>query len=234
MAPSLYAGEIEITPPLPNADMNDYEARLQRRSVLRWHVLEAPAGEPFTFSRHAVAITGPGEASEAEWIVEDIQAIIDAFPDREFAGYIQKTPEPPRQDAGASRIVVLDRRVVEIPGELVPPDPARPASGLCGRVAAALAAAGFPERTVNEYGSVIECGWRVEGSNRDGWARVEHKMPEPDLTDPDRLSSDAMYLTRLHWRDAYSAALTDADFDVEHKTVMGNRSILLACPGGVR
>jgi hypothetical protein len=101
--------------------------------------------------------------------------------------------------------------------------------------AAALWGAGLEPVEVNEYGSYVKPGYKVESSNDLDTVRVEHKMPEGDLTDPDRLSGDETYLARLAGQQAYAAALRAAGWAVKERTVLGNRPILLATrPEGER
>lgn len=94
--------------------------------------------------------------------------------------------------------------------------------------AAELRGAGHKPVKVNEYGSYIDPGYKVESSNDVDTVRIEHKLPEPDLLDPDRMGTDERYLTRLGARNAYTATLRAAGWSVEERTVLGNRPILLA------
>lgn len=85
----------------------------------------------------------------------------------------------------------------------------------------------------NEYGSYVSPGYKVESSNDEDTVRVEHKMPEDDLTDPNRMSRNEKYEARLAARDAYAATLRAAGWTVEERIVHGNRPILLAtAPAG--
>lgn len=93
--------------------------------------------------------------------------------------------------------------------------------------------AGHHPVEVNEYGSYITPGYKVESSNDIDTVRIEHKLPEPDLTDPDRRGTDEMYLARLAAQQAYAATLRAAGWAVKERTILGNRPILLAtAPGG--
>jgi hypothetical protein len=94
--------------------------------------------------------------------------------------------------------------------------------------AGVLWGAGHEPVEVNEYGSYITPGYKCESSNDVDTVRVEHKMPEPDLTDPDRMGADERYLARLAAQQAYAATLRAAGWTVKERTVMGNRPILLA------
>lgn len=94
-------------------------------------------------------------------------------------------------------------------------------------VAEGLRGAGHELAGYNEYGSVVTPGYRVENSNKPDRARVEHKLPEPDLSDPDRASHDERCEARLAAAAAYAATLRAAGFDVIERTVLGNRPILL-------
>lgn len=88
--------------------------------------------------------------------------------------------------------------------------------------------AGHEPVEVNEYGSYVSPGYKVEPSNDVDTVRVEHKLPEPDLTDPQRMGRDELYLARLGARDAYAATLRAAGWTVKERTVLGSRPILLA------
>ena len=80
----------------------------------------------------------------------------------------------------------------------------------------------------NEYGSVVTPGYKVEACSRPEAVRIEHKLPESDLSDPNRMGSDEKHLARLEMRDAYAKTLSDAGWTVESRTVRGNRPILFA------
>jgi hypothetical protein len=88
--------------------------------------------------------------------------------------------------------------------------------------------AGHAPVEVNEYGSCIGPGYKVESSNDVDTVRIEHKLPEPDLLDPDRMSSDERYLARLAAQQAYAVTLRAAGWTVKERTVLGSRPILLA------
>jgi hypothetical protein len=94
--------------------------------------------------------------------------------------------------------------------------------------AAELWGAGHKPVEVNEYGSVVTPGYKVESSNDVDTVRIEHKLPESDLTDPDRMGTDEKYLARLAAQQAYAATLRAAGWSVTERTVLGNRPILLA------
>jgi hypothetical protein len=100
---------------------------------------------------------------------------------------------------------------------------------LIDAAAAELWGAGHAPVEVNEYGSYVAPGYKCESNGAD-LVRVEHKLPEPDLLDPDRMGTDEMYLARLAARDAYAATLRAAGWTVEERAVHGNRPILLAAP----
>lgn len=88
--------------------------------------------------------------------------------------------------------------------------------------------AGHQPVEVNEYGSCIGPGYKVESSNDADTVRVEHKLPESDLTDPNRMTTDQKYEARLAAQQAYAATLRAAGWAVKERTVLGNRPILLA------
>ncbi len=80
----------------------------------------------------------------------------------------------------------------------------------------------------NEYGSVVTPGYKVEASNRPATVRVEHKLPESDLSDPNRASFDERCEARISAAAAYAETLRKTGWSVEERTVMGNRPILFA------
>jgi hypothetical protein len=82
-----------------------------------------------------------------------------------------------------------------------------------------------------EYGKCLFPGYRVEESGDGRW-RVDHRMPEPDLMDPNRPSSDDMAAERHRQVDAYAATLTAAGWDVERRTPFSRQPYLLASPAG--
>jgi hypothetical protein len=94
--------------------------------------------------------------------------------------------------------------------------------------AAELRGAGHEPAVYNEYGSVITPGYKVESFDGDDIVRVEHKLPESDLTDPNRMGTDEKYFARSAARDAYAVTLRAAGWTVEERTVHVNRPILLA------
>lgn len=85
----------------------------------------------------------------------------------------------------------------------------------------------------NEYGSCVVPGYRiVEGP--DDKARVSHQMPEPDLSDPDRPSSDDMAAERHRQVDAYAADLTGAGWTIERRGPFSRHPYFLATKGETR
>lgn len=90
-----------------------------------------------------------------------------------------------------------------------------------------LRSAGHVPVEVNEYGSYTTPGFKCESSNDIDTVRVEHKLPDPDLTDPDRMGTDEMYLARLAAQQAYAETLRAAGWAVRERTVLGYRPILL-------
>jgi hypothetical protein len=103
------------------------------------------------------------------------------------------------------------------------------------RATANVAAAGhvlFPKHTpayYNRYGSVSAPGYRVD-EGPDGKARIDHRMPEPDLSDPNRPSRDELAAERHRQVDAYAATLTAAGWTVERRGPHDQRPWLLAAP----
>lgn len=93
--------------------------------------------------------------------------------------------------------------------------------------AAVLWGAGFQPWESNKYGSCVTAGYKVEFSAWPHLARVEHVLPESDLSDPNRLTADQRYEVRLEMRDAYAAVMREQGWSVQRKTVNVNRPILL-------
>lgn len=87
-------------------------------------------------------------------------------------------------------------------------------------VAAELYGGTFEPAGYNEYGSVIEPGYKVEASS-DGAVRVSHKMPEADLLDPDRLSSDERWRIRIEACAKYAGALRSAGWEATDPVIKG-------------
>jgi hypothetical protein len=98
---------------------------------------------------------------------------------------------------------------------------------LVADAAAELRAAGHVPVEVNQYGSYTSPGYKCEASGDMDTVRIEYKLPEDDLTDPDRMSRNEKYEARLAARDAYAATLRASGWVVEERTVHGNRPILL-------
>jgi len=81
----------------------------------------------------------------------------------------------------------------------------------------------------NEYGSCITPGYRAD-ERGNGLVRVEHRMPAPDLTNPDRPSSDELAAERNRQVDAYAATLTAAGWAVVRQRTFHRYPWLLARP----
>jgi hypothetical protein len=108
------------------------------------------------------------------------------------------------------------------------PDTAERIRALILDAAAELWGAAHVPAGYNEYGSVVTPGYKVEASNRPGTVRVEHVLPESDLSDPNRMSGAERYEARHAARDAYAATLEAAGWVVEKRMVLGIRPILSA------
>lgn len=109
---SRHTGRITITPPLTWAQIKNNTARgLQDLRLLTAEAVEeTPSGRvtvitadtvaPITFSAYG------GYDVQAE-----LQSMIDAFPDHEFAGTITARPEDP--DGDPWRYIIRDRKVIK-------------------------------------------------------------------------------------------------------------------------
>jgi hypothetical protein len=81
----------------------------------------------------------------------------------------------------------------------------------------------------NEYGSVVTPGYKVEESTRPDAARVEHRLPVADLSDPDRPSSGERFAAETDACDTYASSLRAAGWlVVERYAGMTGRPFLLA------
>lgn len=87
-------------------------------------------------------------------------------------------------------------------------------------VAAQLHDSALKAHELNEYGSVVGEGYKVE-DGPEGAARVSHKLPEADLSDPYRMSSDERWWVRLGMLARYAEALRRGGFDVTPGGVNG-------------
>jgi hypothetical protein len=104
----------------------------------------------------------------------------------------------------------------------------RPTQPIAVRVTAAVLAAVHPAAGLNEYGSCITPGFAI-ALGTDDQARVHHQMPNPDLTDPDRLSSHERWAEQRDHVAAYAATLRADGFVVDERTVPTG-PILLTTP----
>lgn len=132
-ASNRYSGAITITPPL-----NTHEIR-QVTSAYDWSDgfdahLRVNRDESTSVEGESVliyitetadAIVGPEESCSGYDVVEQIQTIVDLFPDRGYAGFIEFDPDPGYGESTPSRYVVRDGRVVEVRPVLTWPEDAR-------------------------------------------------------------------------------------------------------------
>ncbi|WP_030247962.1 hypothetical protein [Streptomyces sp. NRRL S-455] len=79
----------------------------------------------------------------------------------------------------------------------------------------------------DQYGKCTAAGYFAEES-ADDEVRVSHRMPEPDLLDDDRMSSDEMAAERHRMVDAYATTLEAAGWTVERKGLHAQKPYLLA------
>lgn len=104
----------------------------------------------------------------------------------------------------------------------------RPTRPIAVRVTAAVLAGHHTPAGLNEYGSCITAGYAI-ALGTDDQARVHHQMPNPDLTDPDRLSSHQRWAEQRDRVAEYAATLRADGFVVVERTVPTG-PILLATP----
>ncbi|MFD7109146.1 hypothetical protein ACFWAF_03015 [Streptomyces microflavus] len=79
----------------------------------------------------------------------------------------------------------------------------------------------------DRYGKCISPGYVVDES-RDGGVRVSHRMPEPDLLDDDRMSSDEMAEERHGMVELYAKSLESAGWSVTRRGPRSRNPYLLA------
>lgn len=121
-ADNTWSGRVTITPPLTWAEVKTSPAVADVRLDL--HEEDGPDGRIIT----AVAVV-PTRSSNAwgQGTGDDLQAVIDAHPGHEFAGYLQVDWDPALGGDPAQRFVVRERRVEKIVPRLVwPGDEAEP------------------------------------------------------------------------------------------------------------
>lgn len=131
-ADNRYSGEITITPPLNTHEIrqvtDSYDWSIGFDAHLRVNRDEATAVEGESvliyITETADAILGPEESCSGYDVVEQIQTVVDLFPDRAFAGWIEMDPDPGYGDPVPTRYVVRDRHVVEVRPVLAWPEDA--------------------------------------------------------------------------------------------------------------
>jgi len=120
-----YSGEITITPPLNRTEIefapdasDSWDAHLR---IVRAESTRVEGESVLVFiTETADAIVGPEESCNGYEMQEQIQALVDLYPDCEFAGHIQVDWDPGFEDP-PSRYVLRDRRVVEVKPQMVWP-----------------------------------------------------------------------------------------------------------------
>lgn len=113
-----YSGAITITPALTRTQIRNSQVERMRDVKLRIveQQVESDGGETFTVRQTADAIVPLGKECSGNDLEEEIQFLVDAFAEHQFAGFIevqwdQGFKSPP------SRFVVKDGRVVRIDAE---------------------------------------------------------------------------------------------------------------------
>lgn len=110
-----YSGAIAISPPLTRSQIND--PRIARRTDVKLRIVEQKTesedGESFTVRPVADAIVPLDKEYSGDHLEDDIQLIVDTFPEHGYAGFIEAKwgpgfGEPP------SRFIVKDDRVMRI------------------------------------------------------------------------------------------------------------------------
>lgn len=120
-----YSGAITIDPPLTAAEIRrapsgegasvtwDAHLRINKREI------DTEQGSATLYM--ADAIVGPEESCSGYDVAGQIQTIVDLFPDRAFAGFIQVDWDPGFGEP-PSRYMVRDGRVVEVKAQYTWPD----------------------------------------------------------------------------------------------------------------
>jgi hypothetical protein len=110
-----YSGAITISPPLTRSQIND--PRIARRADVKLRIVEQKVesddGESHTVRPVADAIVPLDKDYSGDHLEDDIQLIIDTFPEHGYAGFIEA-----KWDAGfgepPSRFIIKDGRVMRI------------------------------------------------------------------------------------------------------------------------
>lgn len=110
-----FSGAITVSPPLTRTQIND--PRIARRTDVKLRIveqkIEAEDGESFTIRPVADAIVPLDVEYSGHNLEDDIQLIVDTFPEHEYAGFIEAKWDPGFGEP-PSRFIVKDDRVMRI------------------------------------------------------------------------------------------------------------------------
>jgi hypothetical protein len=127
-------GTISISPPITAAELRAHPqftslARIEKSDaclVTERVVKETEDGETAVIRASAIGISSPGEPFSRYNVVETIQAIVNAFPDHEYAGHIILAGE----DGGCSALIVENGEAKEISPAITWPWDSPPVPGI--------------------------------------------------------------------------------------------------------
>lgn len=123
-----YSGAITITPPLTAPEVRHVTAHYDWSDSFDAHLRVTETTEETAdgeiVRRVADAIVGPEESCSGYQVAEQIQTVVDLYPDRVYAGHVEMDPDPGFGDPVPTRYVVRDRRVVEVRPVLTWPEDA--------------------------------------------------------------------------------------------------------------
>jgi Family of unknown function (DUF6205) len=124
-----FSGAISITPPLTAPELRSFTACYDWDDSFDAHLRVTETTEETAdgeiVRREADAIVGPEESCNGYDVQEQIQTVVDLYPDRVFAGFIQADWDQGFGDP-PSRYVVRDGRVVEVKAQYAWPEEPAP------------------------------------------------------------------------------------------------------------
>lgn len=120
---------------------------------------------------------------------------------------------------------------------LIPDDTDDPT--LCAEAERVLREGGLPEVEIDEYGRYTVVGFKIqhgagpfEPVGKGRGVRITHKIPDEDLTNPDRRGTDDRWLEKYRSSAVYKYVLERAGWLAELRVTPSNEVIVLARPKG--
>lgn len=182
---SHYSGAITISPPLTFPQFKDCKnlpGAADATLVVEETWIEE--GNFRTVTSTASRIIPPEESEGARRLPEFVQALIDRFPDHEFGGHITVDLDPGYGDPRPCRLVVQDRKVVEVQARLVWPGEVDPL------VADARAVAGLALDVLRELPCDLDELFGETWEVLPDWFTGENRGSDMWLTDDDAEAAD--------------------------------------------